>query len=496
MSDPLTARAGQLLSLGLRHGDALATGGPVSKAQVDLVLRLRAQRQFKGQLPPPTDEFSLSLRTRLLEEAELREWKVREQAIRDIQEQRIDLIKAALEKYISQDIKARVDRKIDTLRDRADLASSERADSLETLRAKALRRIVRNRAKAADAASSLGFVDTEKKLNSLAVKAYTDYSSCLYTPLARLGKIPRQGSGAVDILISELSSARSLEAIAARLERPRPRPAAPTPTDPGKQKILALAYSLARREASLKAKAKAAVVAAKVQIEEPVAAPAEPPAEPPAELAAATEDRLRELEVLEAGNDNEDMQSIQDALEPDDAELLRLIADEDATDAAVGEQVSAALDGLSKELTRLKEERRVSCLVWSAMRERRLREAAEQGRRQIEECKRAREDELFRQVMQVNHETVDSFLSEIIEQSVAAVNLVAELPVPQGSDSEPQAVADTVGELISTFLLPHVDRECVKRRTAERAEQSAQAAKDALLTAIALVEENLIQEEH
>ena len=59
------------------------------------------------------------------------------------------------------------------------------------------------------------------------------------------------------------------------------------------------------------------------------------------------------------------------------------------------------LDFLSKELIRLQEERRIHAFSMLAERERRIREAEESGRRQVEERRRREEDEIFKQVRQL-----------------------------------------------------------------------------------------------
>lgn len=56
------------------------------------------------------------------------------------------------------------------------------------------------------------------------------------------------------------------------------------------------------------------------------------------------------------------------------------------------------LDFLSKELARLQEERRIHAFTLLAERDRRIREAEESGKRQIEERRRREEDEIFKQV--------------------------------------------------------------------------------------------------
>ena len=255
MDPPLTPRRGELLALGLKHRDELLSGtnGPVTEAQVDLVLRLRAKRQFESMLPPATDEFFLGMRTQLMQEAEFMEWKRRDKAISEIQAQRIDLIRAALERFLAEDVKARVDRKVDTLRDRADLMFAERKESLDWLRQKVIRKILRNRGKSLERARFLGLVGLERKLKNLLVDKYTDYSSDKFAPLDRMGKIPRQGTGAVDLCLSELNNKSTLDAISTSLGKPKRRPTAPPLTNPSLQKTLAEAYSLVKRQLGEKA---------------------------------------------------------------------------------------------------------------------------------------------------------------------------------------------------------------------------------------------------
>merc|ERR1712167_348444 len=87
-------------------------------------------------------------------------------------------------------------------------------------------------------------------------------------------------------------------------------------------------------------------------------------------------------------------------------------------ESVVGSVVSETLDQLSKELLRFQEERRIAAMVKLAEKDRRLRQAQESGRRQAEERLREREDEMFRQIMGVHQGTVDSYLEEMITNTV------------------------------------------------------------------------------
>ncbi|KAJ3288033.1 Cilia- and flagella-associated protein 91 [Rhizoclosmatium sp. JEL0117] len=82
------------------------------------------------------------------------------------------------------------------------------------------------------------------------------------------------------------------------------------------------------------------------------------------------------------------------------------------------EFVGKTLDFLSKELVRLREERRISAMVRLAERTRQMREADETQTRDVELARRKVEDEVFRKVMRINQETVDSYLEGIVAGSI------------------------------------------------------------------------------
>ena len=64
--------------------------------------------------------------------------------------------------------------------------------------------------------------------------------------------------------------------------------------------------------------------------------------------------------------------------------------------------ISKTMDTLSKELVRLKQERRIDAMVRLAENERRKREAEESGKRQAEQVLRDRQDVLYGELMKVH----------------------------------------------------------------------------------------------
>lgn len=80
--------------------------------------------------------------------------------------------------------------------------------------------------------------------------------------------------------------------------------------------------------------------------------------------------------------------------------------------------ISKTMDSLSKELVRMKQERRIDAMVRLAENERRKREAEESGARQAEQVLRQRQDELYKELMSVHQGSVDSYLQSIIMRTI------------------------------------------------------------------------------
>jgi len=76
------------------------------------------------------------------------------------------------------------------------------------------------------------------------------------------------------------------------------------------------------------------------------------------------------------------------------------------------------MDNLSKELVRLKQERRIAAMVRMAEDVRRKREAEESGRRQAEQILRDREDNLYEELMGVYQGSVDSYLQNVFSKTI------------------------------------------------------------------------------
>lgn len=149
---------------------------------------------------------------------------------------------------------------------------------------------------------------------------------------------------------------------------------------------------------------------------------------------------------------------------------------------------------MTKELVRLREERRIAAMVRYAERTRRIREAEESGKassfalhlisikltstlttqigqRKMELKRREQDDAIFKQMAQTHDETVDSYLENVIlsatektsdiqsrqnvkEYAVKLNEIVQSLP-----DDE-----TVIADLVSAFLIPEVERETLREQ--------------------------------
>ncbi|XP_008577008.1 PREDICTED: protein MAATS1 [Galeopterus variegatus] len=142
-----------------------------------------------------------------------------------------------------------------------------------------------------------------------------------------------------------------------------------------------------------------------------------------------------------------------------------------------GRTLADMFDFLSKELVRLQEERRVHAFAMLAERQRRMREAEESGRRQVEQRRQREEDQIFKEVIKVHQSTVTSYLEDIIlnteestaeEQARAEIEKMAEEINDVAYEMESRRTylqsEEIVAELVYSFLIPEVEKDFVKEK--------------------------------
>jgi len=188
-------------------------------------------------------------------------------------------------------------------------------------------------------------------------------------------------------------------------------------------------------------------------------------------------------------------------LAPNEVEERLLQAHEERLKDAVietiqGDVMARTFDMLSKELVKMKQEKKIAKMVGMAENDRRVREADERGRRQAEQVLEHREDVLYGEVMRVHQGTVDTFLNvafgnalEIASSRQAGMmaklrkeKVDTQIENLENKRSKPQSV---IRDLLLAFLIPNIQRNKVQEQIKVEEKRFAETAKKSLKESLA-----------
>ena len=173
-------------------------------------------------------------------------------------------------------------------------------------------------------------------------------------------------------------------------------------------------------------------------------------------------------------------------------------------DKILGEVVSSTMTFLANHKINSQVEARVDQIAKMAEKERNRREAEESGRRQAEEILRSRHDEMYRQLMTVHHETVDTFVDELMDgvteaaaAEIAMVDITGRPSTAAQAAASSEGVANDEGEvirdLVSSMVLPEVEREMVRQQVAAEERKFIDAASDSVQNVIGSAQNGLTE---
>ncbi|EPQ13373.1 AMY-1-associating protein expressed in testis 1 [Myotis brandtii] len=129
-----------------------------------------------------------------------------------------------------------------------------------------------------------------------------------------------------------------------------------------------------------------------------------------------------------------------------------------------GRVLADMFDFLSKELVRLQEERRIHAFAMLAERQRRMREAEESGRRQVEQRRLREEDEIFKEaniILNTEENTAEEQARAEIEKKAKEINDIAYEMESRRTQLQSEEI---VAELVYSFLIPEVQKDFVKEK--------------------------------
>ncbi|KAH7827381.1 putative AMY-1-associating protein expressed in testis 1 [Monocercomonoides exilis] len=514
-------------------------GLPAGAFEVAQIEKAQERREKEARLPTGSDPRAFKARVKHFAQCDLDDWMEREEEVKAAHERRINALRTALasrEQARENVMKERLMK----IKEEKEATKDVSVHTIERERVKNLRHF------AIEAREPEG--RQRKKRDR--VEEYHNFESKVYAPLPRDGLVGERAVARVTVRNVYNETFEGLEILErdlplSVLTRPVRLPSKPKPKTMAERQQLKIDGHIREMEAALRAQKRPGTAASTGSVEregekkkKTKHIPVRPPT-PTVEMegeggeGAATDDErygaalllqrllrgravqtmmlegkmkradlIRELRLEEDLRQRKEQAEFDMAGLDEDAKAELAEAQEKAARAivsgAVGEVIGATLDTLSAELVRVREERRVAAMVQLAERSRRLREAAESGRRQEEEEKRAREDERMRQVMHTQHRTVDAFLESIIADSCDAAakkNAVMEARVLAGrlgdvlyqvEQRDPEKV---VKDLVTSFLFPEVEhgllREQVKRDQRRFIETARQQMKSAIASTAA-----------
>jgi len=520
----------------LSHGHGL----PAGLNEVIMIERAREKRAWEKTLPDIADESQMDERMRMMEEQEAREWRWRQEEIEQIQQKRIELV-AELIQERAQDQELDRHQKIEMVFARR---QHERAEGQQRAQQSSLRhmRLLQKRREEVE-------LKPHNRGTRGAVTKYTSASSSAYAAKMREGDtlidtaperhevhsdlkdtydglLELEGSLSESITVPRIRipprnpalfggtqhrDARyqdKLNAILGDLDNPKEKQKTPLrflrriPPDPVRGPVRSVEMP---DEAVEKKKQSVLLLQRLLRGRAEQAAMFEGKT-----LRRNLVNELRTTHALqkaEQGLKANEKQAVADAQNKARETAHLHSARESAVQEVAATHAGQTLDFLSKELIRLQEERRIHAFSMLAERQRRIREAEETGRREREEKRRQQTDEIFRQIVGVHQDSVDSYLEDILIDSretvaeetarteirakAAAIDKTARDLMESGADKTADVAMSISADLVSTFLLPEAEK-LAKRSVIKNKQRRFQvAAHKELIQGMAKVEEEL-----
>ncbi|XP_010173412.2 cilia- and flagella-associated protein 91, partial [Antrostomus carolinensis] len=479
-------------------------GLPAGLAEVEMIERAREKRAWEATLPAMDNASQITKRRKMMEEMERKEWAFREQEIEKLQKVRLEVLKKLLQRR-EENQKELAAKRLDDHWENHQKAKEEKIKKIQHDCALMLRKLVAKRK------NVMGKLERRN-----IIQEYTDFASQTYAPLSRIGYFPDNHSERYVVKnfylntfagLCELDAFLPDSVTQVKIKAPKPKY---TITKTGFIKRSArLEAELAQVHQALlekKSKAKEPKKPLRVleKVEKLVPRPPTPILEKPSleeeetELAVIClqkllrgraiqnmmfEEKEKRLELIRELRSTHALQEDRRLLlkaeeqltralqQQQDLQMHKLSLMESHLAREEGRVLANMFDFLSKELVRMQEERKNHAFIMLAEMQRRMREAEEHGRRQVEERRRQEEDEIFKQVVKVHQSTIESYLEDVIlssmentaeEQAREEIQRMAveinDIAYEMESRRTRLQSEEIVAELVYNFLIPEAEK--------------------------------------
>jgi hypothetical protein len=504
----------------LKWGEGL----PAGFDELEAIELNREKSAFDYALPPTSDEASFNLRSRLMQDQEVREWKKREDQMKTIQNERMNVLKSALIER-EKDVEEKNAQRIEDIKMKKTEQKNRLIAKIQRRKIKILRKLQKNR-------KNEDKVDFKREI----IEEYHNFASTVYAGIAREGLSIDKISNKYEVQPIALTTYQGTTELAITIPKPYIETKVSVQTLTTK---IQKAYN--RQEILHKIDLKKAhqmIAGRKEAIEEknkdnrynapPQLRPDTPErffdnkyallkphttrvqkyaGEEKRELAIVLIQRLlrgRAKQNMMYDGKEKRLALIEELLivanvaplSANEVEERLLQAHEERLKDAVietiqGDVMARTFDMLSKELLKMKQEKKIAKMVGMAENDRRVREADERGRRQAEQVLEHREDVLYGEVMRVHQGTVDTFLNvtfgnalEIASSRQAGMmaklrkeKVDTQIENLENKSSKPQSV---IRDLLLAFLIPNIQRNKIQEQIQVEEKRFAETAKKSL----------------
>ncbi|KAI4885172.1 hypothetical protein NFI96_022650 [Prochilodus magdalenae] len=427
-------------------------GLPAGLEEVEMIERARMKRAWEATLPPLNDPTQLEKRKRMMDEMERKEWAFREQEIERLQEARLALLMQLLRQREVQQEEATVER----LDRRFSKQQRQKEARLQKIRSDYVLSLRKLTAKAKNVEGKLERRDIINDYSDYGSQTYAPLSRCGVFPDkdSERNVVRNRFLNTYQGLL-ELEASLPASVLEPRIKAPKRRESKGFIRRSARMEMELMRTHQALKDEKIQVEEKKPLRFL-YKVEKPVPRPPTPVVDTPPEgeeemdlaviylqkllrgrsiqnqvfqfhcptpvlvflekclrlhVLQMLEGKEKRLELIAELRTTHALQRQEQELHRADKQVTQVLQRQQELQNSRRSQIESYVTGLSgavlvdmldflaKELVRLQEERRVHAFTLLAERDRRLREAEESGRRQVEERRRREEDEIFKQVI-------------------------------------------------------------------------------------------------
>ncbi|KAI9219705.1 solute carrier, TRAMD3 or PAT1-domain-containing protein [Blastocladiella britannica] len=195
-------------------------GLPAGVAEIEMIERARAKREWERSLPPVTDDASFAKRLEMMEAMELAEWEEREKEIARLQARRMSVLRDALDAR-TREHDAQGAARMHAIWQRKLVEKDEFRAKMDARRAKEMRKLQEKRrvlvegvTRSAATAAAAGNPSSNRASRRDIIADYASLTSSVYLPKPRDG-IPTHTQSVMDVLLAKRPSVLSMASAAA-----------------------------------------------------------------------------------------------------------------------------------------------------------------------------------------------------------------------------------------------------------------------------------------